>query len=96
MDEPIDQGFHIDQIGSEKKLEQDSAERSGKEKEEGEIVAEDGDVKGSFREQSPRKQKDDRSRNKIPRIKAHGLNGFDPRRHRIEKVSQVPEQHQSQ
>jgi hypothetical protein len=96
MDKTIDQGFDIDEIGSEQKIKEKSAKGDRKQKEQSKIVSQDRNIKGSFHQQSTAQKEGDRDRNEIARIKSQGLNSCNPSGYRKEEVSQVPEKYEPQ
>jgi hypothetical protein len=91
MDEAEHKGLHIDDIGPEEKLKQNSADRDRQEEKEGEVVSKDRDEKDPFMDESSNKEESQGNGNEVARIEPDRLDPFHPARHRIEKIAKMPE-----
>ena len=58
MGQPMDEGFHINEIGSEEKLHQEATEGDRKEENQGNIISQNGDKEHSVDHQPSGKQED--------------------------------------
>ena len=58
MDQPMDEGFHIDEIGSEEKLHQEAAESNREKENQGDIISQNGDKERPVDHQPSGKQED--------------------------------------
>ena len=69
VNESLDHGLHVNQVGSEEDPEQDPADRDRQEEKEGKIISQDGNVKSFLGDQPPGEQNRQGDGNEIPGIK---------------------------
>ena len=91
-----DDVFHVHQIGPEKNFHENPADRDPQQEKEGEIIAQDGNVKVPLQHETAGEEKSQRERNQIPGVKPEGLDAFHPAGNGIKEIPQMPQKDQPQ